>query len=132
MRWHRSGCASSSSAMDTSPTRASRLCVAPGRPEGMSASRPRARGDSTSGRQRMLRGVHHVSLTVHDMDAMLGFYKETLGFEQVAQLGWDRGNAEVDAILGLTDSAADVRILRAGNTYFELIHYFAPAGAEVD
>ena len=80
----------------------------------------------------MLRGVHHVSLTVHDMDRMLDFYQGVLGFESAASMSWEVGNPGVDRILGLVDSAADIRILRAGNTYFELIRYRAPEGSEVD
>jgi len=80
----------------------------------------------------MLRGVHHVSLTVHDMDKMLEFYEEVLGFPQVVQMSWDAGNEQVDSILGLEGSSAEIRILKAGNIYFELIRYFTPAGRQVD
>jgi catechol 2,3-dioxygenase-like lactoylglutathione lyase family enzyme len=80
----------------------------------------------------MIRGVHHVSLTVHDMDLMLAFYSGTLGFTEASSLSWEAGNDMVDGILGLQGSAADVRILRASNAYFELIQYHAPPGREVD
>lgn len=80
----------------------------------------------------MIRGVHHVSLTVHDMEKMLDFYERTLGFATTASLGWEPGNDMVDGILGLTGSSADIRILRAGNAYLELIKYHSPPDKPVD
>lgn len=80
----------------------------------------------------MIRGVHHVSLTVGDMERMLGFYRDRLGFEPVTQMSWEQGAAEVDRILGLENSSARIEILRAGNTYLELIEYRTPPGKAVN
>lgn len=80
----------------------------------------------------MIRGVHHVSLTVGDMERMLEFYRDLLGFETTAQMSWERGAEEVDRILGLEDSSAEIEILRAGNCYLELIKYHTPPGRPVD
>ncbi len=80
----------------------------------------------------MIRGVHHVSVVVSDMDKMLAFYQGVLGFTEATTFSWERGSVEVDEIIGVPDSAADVVILKAGNAYFEVFKFSAPAGTPVD
>jgi catechol 2,3-dioxygenase-like lactoylglutathione lyase family enzyme len=80
----------------------------------------------------MIRGVHHLSLTVEDMDRMLAFYRDLLGFETAMQMSWEPGTDMVDRILELEGSSADIEMLRAGNTYLELFKYHTPPGRPVD
>ena len=80
----------------------------------------------------MIRGIHHVALVVNDLEKMLAFYEGVLGFRTATQIGWERGQDAVDEIIGVQGSAADVRILRAGNAYLELFHFSAPAGRPTD
>lgn len=80
----------------------------------------------------MIRGVHHVAVTTRQLDRLADFYREAFGFEVVRRSGWRQGTARTDGLVGLRDSAADVLLLRAGNTYLELFDYLAPPGREAD
>jgi catechol 2,3-dioxygenase-like lactoylglutathione lyase family enzyme len=80
----------------------------------------------------MIRGIHHVSVVVSDMDKMLAFYTDVLGFTRAAGISWEGGQPEVDEIIGVESSSADVVILRAGNAYLEIFKYHAPPGKVVD
>jgi catechol 2,3-dioxygenase-like lactoylglutathione lyase family enzyme len=80
----------------------------------------------------MIRGIHHVAVVVQDLERMLDFYIGVVGCEQAAQIGWEQGTTLVDEIIGVPDSAADVRILRLGNAYLELFAYTAPVNPGVD
>lgn len=80
----------------------------------------------------MIRGIHHVALVAEDMESMLAFYEGTLGFTEAARMSWDAGEDEVDRIIDVPGSAAEIRILRAGNAYLELFRFHAPEGAPLD
>lgn len=74
----------------------------------------------------MIRGVHHIALSVRDLDRMVAFYRDALGFAFVSETGWPRGSTVVDRIVGLTDSSARQAFLRAGNLFLELFEYATP------
>ena len=75
----------------------------------------------------MIRGIHHTAISTGDMQRALRFYKDLLGFEEVFAFDWEAGNAVVDNITDLHDSAAQVVMLRAGNACIELFQYAAPS-----
>lgn len=77
----------------------------------------------------MIRGIHHVGMTTPDIDRLVRFYVEALGFEEVSRGGWEVGNATTDAIVGLHDSAASTAFLRTGNVMIEMFQYHSPPGA---
>lgn len=79
-----------------------------------------------------IRGVHHVAIATPDIDRMLAFYRDVLGFTVVSEGGWEQGNTLIDEIVGLRDSAARSAMLRAGNTHVELFEYAAPTGRGPD
>jgi catechol 2,3-dioxygenase-like lactoylglutathione lyase family enzyme len=68
----------------------------------------------------MIRGVHHVAVATGDLDRLVGFYRDLLGFEVVSQGAWEAGSAVIDGIVGLKDSAARTAVLKAGNLYLEV------------
>jgi catechol 2,3-dioxygenase-like lactoylglutathione lyase family enzyme len=94
-------------------------------------------------------GIHHVALTVPDLDRALAFYRDLLGFEVVLQVAFPGEVNEADGALmdslnmpmeklttqlklvhGLpqeTDVAGSVTMLKAGNIYFEIWTYDRPA-----
>lgn len=80
----------------------------------------------------MIRGIHHVALVVEDMERMLAFFEGTLGFTEAARMSWKVGADEVDRIIDVPGSAADIHILRAGNAYLELFRFHVPEGAPLD
>ncbi len=76
----------------------------------------------------MIRGIHHVAVHVHDLDRMIGFYKEAFGFEVVGEpFGWD-GNDFIDRIVDVPNSAARGAMLRCGTCYLEMFEYSRPKG----
>lgn len=75
----------------------------------------------------MIRGIHHVSLHVRDLDRMTGFYCEGFGFADTGFRGGWSDAPELDEIVGVAGSAAESRMLIAGNCYLELFRYSSPA-----
>ena len=76
----------------------------------------------------MIRGVHHVAMATGDIDRLVAFYRDALGFEVLSRGGWEQGSTAIDGIVGLPGSAARTAMLRAGNAYIEMFEYSAPAG----
>lgn len=75
----------------------------------------------------MIRGIHHVAINTPDLDRLMAFYRDVVGFEVVesSRTAWD-GSPEIDAIIGLKGSAARVVMLRAANAYLEIFEYRRP------
>ena len=73
----------------------------------------------------MINGIHHVAISTPDLDRLLAFYKDVLGFEIVYETSWEKREI-IDQIVGLKDSAARSVMLRAHNTHLELFEYSAP------
>jgi catechol 2,3-dioxygenase-like lactoylglutathione lyase family enzyme len=75
----------------------------------------------------MIRGIHHVSVHVRDLDRMASFYKDAFGFEECGErFGWDVGQEKLDQILDVPGTAAQGVMLRAGTCYIELFQFSAP------
>lgn len=74
----------------------------------------------------MILGANHVAMSVPDMEKALAFYCDVLGLEQRTELGWPKGSAEPDEILGIPTSA---RVCHVGTTNL-LIELFEFADCE--
>ena len=77
----------------------------------------------------MLRGIHHVGLTVSDIERSIDFYRRALCCE-VTQTGVAEGEE-----VGRTQGLGDVRIRYAyltagGGSLLELLQYDRPAGTQ--
>ena len=60
----------------------------------------------------MINGIHHIAISTPDLNRLVDFYKDILGFEIVYETSWE--NREIiDQIVGLKDSAARSVMLRA-------------------
>jgi len=73
-----------------------------------------------------LQGVHHVALSVPDIELARRFYCELLGAEEISASEWEPGNAWIDAIVGLQGSAAKTFMARLKNLHIEVFEYVAP------
>lgn len=80
----------------------------------------------------MINGLHHATIATHDIDRIVAFYCDVIGFELVSRGGWDVGQDDVDAIVGLKKSSAKAAMLQAGNAFLEVFEYLTPRGAAVD
>ena len=72
------------------------------------------------------RGIHHVGLVVHDLDAAIAFYRELLDMEVIERDHWRAPAPLEDQAVGLVDSSADGVMLRGSGSYLELWQYHAP------
>lgn len=80
-----------------------------------------------------VQGVHHIGVSVPDLEKARRFYIDLLGaVEEVAPLEWQAGNAFIDAVVGLKDSAARQFMCRLGNTHIEVFEYSSPRSAPQD
>lgn len=80
----------------------------------------------------MIRGVHHVAINTPNLERIVAFYRDVLGFEPVRPdpgPGW-RDNPVIDSVIGLRGSAARGTMLRAGNVHLEVFEYTAPPARE--
>jgi catechol 2,3-dioxygenase-like lactoylglutathione lyase family enzyme len=80
----------------------------------------------------MIRGLHHASITTANLDALVCFYHDLLGFEVVLETSWAGGNAVADAIFALHDSAVRMVMLRTSNAFLELFEFTHPVGKAGD
>ena len=74
----------------------------------------------------MILGYHHTAIATLDLDRMLAFYRDQLGFTTVLEDGWKAGSARHDALTQLADSEARYAVLRLGATYLELFEFRSP------
>lgn len=77
-------------------------------------------------------GVHHIGISVPDLEKAREFYLEILGaVEEVEPLSW-ANNPYIDEIVGLKGSAARQFFCRLGNVQIEVFQYDAPKQAPLD
>ncbi len=74
----------------------------------------------------MIVGIHHVAISVPDLERGLAFYRDTLGFEVAERSAWDRDNPMADRAIGLPQSSAKMAMLKAPNAFIELWQYANP------
>lgn len=78
----------------------------------------------------MIRGIHHIALVTANLERLLHFYRDGLGFEEVTRGGWDTSSEAADKfdhVVGLKGSSAEAVMLSSGNLIIELFQYSSPA-----
>src|ERR1700684_305570 len=81
--------------------------------------------------KKMIRGIHHTSISTQDFERLVAFYRDVVGLELVASYGWGRTapDAEnLDKIVALKGPSTQSALFRAGNTHLEIFRYVTPAG----
>lgn len=74
----------------------------------------------------MIVGIHHVAISVPNLDQALAFYRDALGFEVVQDGDWDRNHPQADRVIGLKETSARIAMLKAPNAYLEIWQYRNP------
>jgi lactoylglutathione lyase len=75
----------------------------------------------------MIKGIHHTSRTVSNMDASLAFYHDILGLRVL--LDTEMQGEMLEHEVGMTDARLRLVLLDTGDpTALELIEYYSPAG----
>lgn len=77
----------------------------------------------------MIRGLHHVAFSTPNMERLKTFYRDLLGFEEVAEASWPRGTGVINKVLGLEDCSAKQAMLRGPNICIELFEFNYPEPA---
>ena len=49
----------------------------------------------------MITGIHHVAISVPDLDKAVEFYHGALGFEKIFANSWNGDREEADQVIGL-------------------------------
>lgn len=80
----------------------------------------------------MIQGIHHVAISTGNLERLVAFYCDLLGFELACRGGWPQGTPEVDAVVGLKNSAARTVMLRSRDFYLEIFEFSAPAARAAD
>ena len=73
----------------------------------------------------MIVGLHHVAISVSNIDKALEFYTEGLGFELVQQAELE-SDSKANRVIGLDNINAKMRMLKAPNAFIELWQYSNP------
>lgn len=74
----------------------------------------------------MALSLHHTAITTRNYNNMLSFYQDILGGELIRESQWEKGQTELDARTGLTDSVGRVALLKFGQAYFEIFEFTNP------
>ncbi|MBE0598095.1 MAG: VOC family protein [Desulfuromonadales bacterium] len=77
----------------------------------------------------MIKGVHHIGLSVASVERLSRFYRDVLGFDLVMEMDWEAGTPAghyCDRIIGLRNSASKVAMVSKGGLIIELFEYRSP------
>lgn len=80
----------------------------------------------------MIAGLHHVAISVSDLDAGTAFYCDAFGFEVQSQGGWDGDRPASDRVIGLEGTSCRMAMLAHHNVYLEMWEYHAPEPKPLD
>ncbi|MBV8144948.1 MAG: VOC family protein [Gammaproteobacteria bacterium] len=72
----------------------------------------------------MITGMHHVGISVANLERSIAFYRDLLGLQVIQQVPM-RG-ANYDAIMGLKGTDGRIAVLRTGNFEIELLEFQRP------
>ncbi|WP_256474623.1 VOC family protein [Haloplanus halophilus] len=78
----------------------------------------------------MIGSSHHYGVTVSDMDEALGFYRDTLGMEEVDAFSF--ASEEFSKFVGVEDVDVDLVFLDANGCAVELLEYNNPPGGDAN
>jgi glyoxylase I family protein len=77
-------------------------------------------------KEGFIRGVHHTSFTTQNFEGMLRFYRDLLGFKELAKS--EIQSEILDKITGIQNTNLKNAMLLAGNTVIEIFEYVSPEG----
>lgn len=75
-----------------------------------------------------INGIHHVGMSVPNLESARAFYVDLLGLEELGSGGWS-ASAQMDRLTRLHGTSARMMFLAAGNIYIEMFEFAAPRPA---
>jgi glyoxylase I family protein len=92
------------------------------------AAFPLSRAQSGKESVSMIGGVHHTGISTPDIDRLIAFYSDVIGFELCYEMVMDQPNEQTDAMLEMAGVTVKMAMLRTGSSYIELLQFDTPAG----
>ncbi|MDG1846969.1 MAG: VOC family protein [Acidimicrobiales bacterium] len=80
----------------------------------------------------MIIGLHHIAISVPDMERALTFYEKDLGFTREFGSTHSGDSPKADGVIGIAGTHARIEMLRAGNAFIELWEYRQPEPVSQD
>lgn len=80
----------------------------------------------------LILGIHHTAIATPNLDRLVRFYCDHLGFRKVDESAWPLGSEESDAIMNLRGSSGSFALLAAHNTCLEIIQFHTAQGQPSD
>lgn len=77
----------------------------------------------------MIKSFNHVGISVVSLERAIAFYRDLLGMDVVVETTF--GGEKYSAILGLTQAAGKVALLRSASTQLELFEFSSPKPASM-
>jgi catechol 2,3-dioxygenase-like lactoylglutathione lyase family enzyme len=74
----------------------------------------------------VFKGIHQTSISTPNLERMIGFYRDLLGFEECTRYGWSVGSHGLDKVVGVKVSSGDSVMLTAGNSIIKITQYHTP------
>lgn len=76
----------------------------------------------------MISGVHHVGFSTPDIERLIDFYRDVVGFELALRIEHGTPSGQLDKMVEMDGVTSRMAMLRAGNVFLELIQFNTPPG----
>ena len=76
----------------------------------------------------MISGVHHVGFSTPDIERLIAFYRDVVGFELALRIEHGTPSGQLDKMVEMDGVTSRMAMLRAGNVFLELIQFNTPPG----
>jgi catechol 2,3-dioxygenase-like lactoylglutathione lyase family enzyme len=76
----------------------------------------------------MISAVHHVGFSTPDIERLIAFYRDVVGFELALRVEHGTPSGQLDQMVEMDGVTSRMAMLRAGNTFLELIQFNTPPG----
>lgn len=80
----------------------------------------------------MIRGAHHVAISTPNLERLLGFYRDLMGFREVMRTSWEPGTDQIDKVMNLRGSGGTQVMLKGANICIELFEFSNPEPKQMD
>jgi len=79
----------------------------------------------------MIKGMHHIGISVTNLERAVGFYTELLGME-IAAPAFPLNGSQMEQVMALTALQAQLCVVRKGSLMLELFEFAQPKPAPKD